>query len=47
VPAAKVRQLDWWQQAEIEGIRFVATPAQHFSGRGLFWTATGGCGRPG
>ncbi|MDH0732264.1 MBL fold metallo-hydrolase [Pseudomonas sichuanensis] len=36
VPAAKVRQLDWWQQAEIEGVRFIATPAQHFSGRGLF-----------
>lgn len=36
VPAAKVRQLDWWQETQIEGIRFVATPAQHFSGRGLF-----------
>lgn len=36
VPAAKVRQLDWWQGVEVGGIRFVATPAQHFSGRGLF-----------
>ncbi|MDR0210126.1 MAG: MBL fold metallo-hydrolase [Pseudomonas putida] len=36
VPAAKVRQLDWWQETEIEGVRLVATPAQHFSGRGLF-----------
>lgn len=36
VPAAKVRQLDWWQEIEVEGIRLVATPAQHFSGRGLF-----------
>ncbi|MDR2308023.1 MAG: MBL fold metallo-hydrolase [Paucimonas sp.] len=36
VPAAKVRQLDWWQETEVEGVRFVATPAQHFSGRGLF-----------
>jgi L-ascorbate metabolism protein UlaG (beta-lactamase superfamily) len=35
VPASKIRQLDWWQQADIAGIRFVATPAQHFSGRGL------------
>jgi glyoxylase-like metal-dependent hydrolase (beta-lactamase superfamily II) len=46
VPAAKVRQLDWWQQAEIEGIRFVATPAQHFPGAACS-TATAGCGRPG
>jgi len=36
VPASKVRQLDWWQGTEVDGVRFVATPAQHFSGRGLF-----------
>lgn len=36
VPAGKVRQFDWWQSTLIDGIRFVATPAQHFSGRGLF-----------
>jgi L-ascorbate metabolism protein UlaG (beta-lactamase superfamily) len=36
VPAAKVRQLDWWQGTEVGGVRLVATPAQHFSGRGLF-----------
>lgn len=36
VPKEKVRQLDWWQETTIDGIRFVATPAQHFSGRGLF-----------
>lgn len=36
VPAAKVRLLDWWQETEIDGVRLVATPAQHFSGRGLF-----------
>ena len=35
IPAAKVRQLDWWQQTSLGGIRLVATPAQHFSGRGL------------
>ena len=33
---AKVRQLDWWQSTEIDTVRFVATPAQHFSGRSLF-----------
>ncbi len=36
VPAGKVRQLDWWQDASFDGVRFTATPAQHFSGRGLF-----------
>jgi L-ascorbate metabolism protein UlaG (beta-lactamase superfamily) len=35
IPAAKVRQLDWWQQTAVAGVRFVAAPAQHFSGRGL------------
>ncbi len=36
VDASKVRQLDWWQDTEVAGIRFAATPSQHFSGRGLF-----------
>lgn len=36
VSAAKVRQLDWWQETEVAGVRLAATPAQHFSGRGLF-----------
>lgn len=36
VDPAKVRQFDWWQGAELHGIAFVATPAQHFSGRSLF-----------
>ncbi|ALN94207.1 beta-lactamase superfamily domain protein [Lysobacter gummosus] len=36
VDADKVRQFDWWEGATIDGVRFVATPAQHFSGRGLF-----------
>lgn len=35
VPATKVRELDWWDEASLDGIRFTATPAQHFSGRGL------------
>jgi L-ascorbate metabolism protein UlaG (beta-lactamase superfamily) len=36
VPAAKVRQFDWWQGTTIDGLQFTATPAQHFSGRGLW-----------
>ena len=35
VPAAKVRQHDWWQSSEVNGLRMTATPAQHFSGRAL------------
>lgn len=35
VPAAKVRQLDWWQETRIGALQLVATPAQHFSGRSL------------
>lgn len=35
ITPAKVQQLDWWQSTEVGGIRFVATPAQHFSGRSL------------
>jgi L-ascorbate metabolism protein UlaG (beta-lactamase superfamily) len=31
----KVRQLDWWQETQLNGVRFVATPAQHFSGRNM------------
>jgi L-ascorbate metabolism protein UlaG (beta-lactamase superfamily) len=36
VPADKVRQMDWWQETSIDGLQIAATPAQHFSGRGLF-----------
>jgi L-ascorbate metabolism protein UlaG (beta-lactamase superfamily) len=36
VDPAKVRQFDWWEGASIDGMQFTATPAQHFSGRGLF-----------
>jgi len=35
VPRDRVRQLDWWDETEVDGVRFAATPAQHFSGRGL------------
>ena len=30
-----MRQLDQWQQTSLAGVRLVAAPAQHFSGRGL------------
>ena len=28
-------ELDWWHRAELDGLRATATPAQHWSGRGL------------
>ncbi|NWA01681.1 MBL fold metallo-hydrolase [Pseudomonas gingeri] len=36
IPAGKVQQLDWWEETTVDGIRFAATPSQHFSGRTLF-----------
>jgi L-ascorbate metabolism protein UlaG (beta-lactamase superfamily) len=33
--AAKIHELDWHESIELPGVRFTATPAQHFSGRGL------------
>jgi L-ascorbate metabolism protein UlaG (beta-lactamase superfamily) len=35
IGAAKVQQLDWWESTTVRGVKLVATPAQHFSGRGL------------
>lgn len=35
IPAEKIRQLDWWEHTEVGNLKFVATPAQHFSGRGF------------
>ncbi|KWI47481.1 hydrolase [Burkholderia pseudomultivorans] len=36
IDAQKVRQLDWWQSIDVDGLTLTATPAQHFSGRSLF-----------
>jgi L-ascorbate metabolism protein UlaG (beta-lactamase superfamily) len=33
VPAAQVHEMDWWQSAELRGVRIHATPARHYSGR--------------
>ena len=35
ITSTKITELDWWQSAEADGITFTATPARHFSGRGL------------
>ena len=31
----RVTELDWWETAEVRGVTITASPAQHFSGRGL------------
>lgn len=36
IPKDKVQQFDWWQGTTIGDVKLVATPSQHFSGRGLF-----------
>jgi L-ascorbate metabolism protein UlaG (beta-lactamase superfamily) len=33
VPASRIIELDWNEEASVAGLRFVATAAQHFSGR--------------
>lgn len=35
VPAERISEHDWWQEAQVGPVRIVATPAQHFSGRGV------------
>ncbi|MBL6928261.1 MAG: MBL fold metallo-hydrolase [Rhodospirillales bacterium] len=35
VPEDRIIERDWWQDTAIGGLRLTATPAQHFSGRGL------------
>lgn len=35
VSGDRVRELDWWEETSVRGLRLVATPARHFSGRGL------------
>lgn len=36
IAESKITELDWWQEADLSGgIKLIATPARHFSGRGL------------
>ena len=35
VAATKITELDWWESASLDGLTLTATPARHFSGRGL------------
>ena len=33
VPPAQIHEMDWWEQAEIKGVKIHCTPARHYSGR--------------
>lgn len=35
VDPARVTELDWWEEADVAGVRLVSTPSRHFSGRSL------------
>ena len=45
VRPSRIRELDWWEETEVKGLRIVATPARHFQGRGpgaskaTFWSS--------
>lgn len=32
----RIVEKDWWETAKFDDVKFIATPAQHFSGRGIF-----------
>ena len=36
IPSSRIIELDWWQDTTVRGLRIVATPARHASGRILF-----------
>lgn len=33
VPAAQIHEMDWWEVAELKGVKVHCTPARHYSGR--------------
>ncbi len=35
VEKEKIIELDWWEETSLGDLKFIATPAQHFSGRGF------------
>lgn len=35
VAEERITEMDWWQEATLDDVRLVLTPARHFSGRGL------------
>lgn len=40
IPSDKIKSLDWWESTKIGDVQLISTPSQHFSGRGLFDSAS-------
>lgn len=38
VPPSHITELDWWDEADVAGVRLVCTPTRHFSGRAPWGT---------
>jgi L-ascorbate metabolism protein UlaG (beta-lactamase superfamily) len=36
VEAKRIRELEWWEETEVGGVKLACTPTQHFSGRSLW-----------
>lgn len=36
IPELKIKEFDWWEEAEFDTLQIVFTPSRHFSGRGPF-----------
>lgn len=36
VPSSKIREFDWWEGFDFEGMKITYTPSRHFTGRGPF-----------
>ncbi len=36
IDPGKIQEFGWWQEADCAGLTLACTPAQHFSGRGMF-----------
>lgn len=44
VDKKKIKEFDWWESAQFEGIEFSATPSRHFSARSFIRQKTLWCG---
>ena len=50
VPADRITELGWWEEADFGGLQVVACPSRHFAGRGpgssaeTFWSSWALCG---
>ena len=50
VPPTQIHELDWWEAAELKGLRITCTPARHYSGRramdnSTLWSVVGAARR--